>query len=83
MERLGIAAKRKPAKIIDFAQYIENNRDTNDQISTAKLLLAEIFVGAYHSNRWASKLTEYYSVNSKKNLQATGTTHNNKKMQWD
>ena len=23
MERLGIAAKRKPAKVIDFAQYIE------------------------------------------------------------
>ena len=31
MERLGIAAKRKPAKVIDFAQYIENNRGTNDQ----------------------------------------------------
>ena len=30
MERLGIAAKRKPAKVIDIAQYIENNRDTND-----------------------------------------------------
>ena len=30
MERLGIAAKRKPAKVIDFAQYIENNRGTND-----------------------------------------------------
>lgn len=29
MERLGIAAKRKPAKVIDFAQYIENNRGTN------------------------------------------------------
>ena len=28
MERLGIAAKRKPAKVIDFAQYIENNRGT-------------------------------------------------------
>ena len=30
MERLGIAAKRKLAKVIDFAQYIENNRGTND-----------------------------------------------------
>lgn len=30
MEQLGIAAKRKPAKVIDFAQYIENNRGTND-----------------------------------------------------
>ena len=30
MERLGIAAKREPAKVIDFAQYIENNRGTND-----------------------------------------------------
>ena len=29
MERLGIATKRKPAKVIDFAQYIENNRGTN------------------------------------------------------
>ena len=50
-------------------------------ISATKLLLAEIFVGAYNSNRWASKPTEYYSVNSKKDLQATGITHNNKKMQ--
>ncbi len=30
MERLGIAAKRKPAKVIDFSQYIESNRGTND-----------------------------------------------------
>ena len=30
MERLGIAAKREQAKVIDFAQYIENNRGTND-----------------------------------------------------
>lgn len=30
MERLGIAAKRKPVKVIDFVQYIENNRGTND-----------------------------------------------------
>ena len=30
MERLGIATKRKPANIIDFAQYMENNRGTND-----------------------------------------------------
>ena len=29
MERLGIAAKRKPAKVIDFVQYIENNRGNN------------------------------------------------------
>lgn len=30
MERLGIADKREPAKVIDFVQYIENNRGTND-----------------------------------------------------
>ena len=30
LERLGIATKRKPAKVIDIAQYIENNRGTND-----------------------------------------------------
>ena len=30
MERLGIATKRKPAKLIDFSQYIESNRGTND-----------------------------------------------------
>lgn len=29
MDRLGIAPKRKPAKVIDFNQYIETNRDTN------------------------------------------------------
>ena len=29
MERLGIAAKRKPAKIIDFTKYIDTNRSTN------------------------------------------------------
>jgi len=34
-------------------------------ISTTKLFLAEIFGGAYNSNRWTSKPTEYYSVNSK------------------
>lgn len=28
MERLGIAPKRKPARVIDFRQYIENNRST-------------------------------------------------------
>ena len=34
-------------------------------ISTIKLLLVEIFVGEYNSNRWTSKPKEYYSVNSK------------------
>lgn len=29
MERLGIAAKREPAKIIDFTKYIDTNRSTN------------------------------------------------------
>jgi len=48
-------------------------------ISTTKLFLAEIFAGAYNSNRWTSKPAEIYSVNIKTNLQATGTTHNNKK----
>lgn len=34
-------------------------------ISTTKLLLAEIFVGAYNFYRWTSKLAENYFVNSK------------------
>ena len=34
-------------------------------ISTTKLFLAEIFVGAYNFHRWTSKPTEYYFVNSK------------------
>ena len=29
MERLGIATKRKPAKVIDFTKYIDTNRSTN------------------------------------------------------
>ena len=29
MERLGIAAKRKPAKVIDFTKYIDTNRSNN------------------------------------------------------
>ena len=29
MERLGIVAKRKPAKVIDFTKYIDTNRSTN------------------------------------------------------
>ena len=51
-------------------------------ISTSKFLLAETSSGDYNFHRWTSKPTEYYSVNSKKNLQATGTTHNNERMQW-
>ena len=31
MERLGIAAKRKPAKVINFTRYIDTNRSTNYQ----------------------------------------------------
>lgn len=31
MERIGIVPKRNPAKVIDFSQYIENNRGTTDQ----------------------------------------------------
>lgn len=34
-------------------------------ISTTKLFLAEILLGDYNFHRWTSKLTEYYSVNSK------------------
>ena len=34
MERLGIAAKREPAKVIDFAQYIENNRGCKKTVLT-------------------------------------------------
>ena len=30
MERLGIVAKRKTEKVIDFSQYIESKRGTND-----------------------------------------------------
>ena len=51
-------------------------------ISTTKLFLAEISLGDYNFHRWTSKPTENYSVSSKRNLQATGTTHNNEKMQW-
>ena len=51
-------------------------------ISTTKFLIAELAVADYNFHRWTSKPTEYYSVNSKKNLQATGTTHNNERMQW-
>ena len=31
MERLGIAAKRKPAKVIYFTRYIDTNRSSNHQ----------------------------------------------------
>ena len=48
-------------------------------ISTSKFLVAETSSGDYNFHRWTCKPTEYYSVNSKKNLQATGTTHNNEK----
>ena len=51
-------------------------------ISTTKLFLAEISTGDYNFHRWTSKPTEIYSVSSKRNLQATGTTHNNEKIQW-
>ena len=30
MERIGIVSKRSPAKVIDFSQYIGNNRGTTD-----------------------------------------------------
>ena len=30
MERIGIVSKRNPAKVIDFSQYIGNNRGTTD-----------------------------------------------------
>ena len=30
MERIGIVSKRKPAKVIDFSQYIGNNLGTTD-----------------------------------------------------
>ena len=30
MERIGIVSKRNLAKVIDFSQYIENNRGTTD-----------------------------------------------------
>lgn len=51
-------------------------------ISTSKFLIAETSSEDYNFHRWTSKPTEYYSVNSKINLQTTGTTHNNEKMQW-
>ena len=34
-------------------------------ISTTKLLVVELSVADYNFHRWTSKLTEYYSVNSK------------------
>ena len=46
-------------------------------ICTTKLFLAEISLGDYNFHGWTSKPAENYSANSKKNLQATGTTHNN------
>ena len=49
--------------LIDFAQYIENNRGTNDQYHDC--FLAEILAGDYNFHRWTSKPTEIYSVNSK------------------
>ena len=51
-------------------------------ISITKILIVELVVADYNFHRLTCKPTEYYSVNSKKNLQATGTTHNNEKMQW-
>ena len=48
-------------------------------ISTTKLFLAEILDVDYNFHRWTSKPTENYSVSSKRNLQATWTTHNNEK----
>ena len=48
-------------------------------ISTTKLFLAEILDVDYNFHRWTSKPTENYSVSSKRNLQATRTTHNNEK----
>lgn len=69
MERLGIATKRKPAKVIDIAQYIETIVVLT--ISTTKLFLAEILDVDYNFHRWTSKPTENYSVSSKRNLQAT------------
>ena len=35
-------------------------------ISTTKLFLAEMLVGAYNSHRWISKPAEIYSANSKR-----------------
>ena len=46
-------------------------------ISTTKFLVAETPSRDYNFHRWTSKPAENYSVNSKRNLQATRTTHNN------
>ena len=51
-------------------------------ISTSKFLVAETSSGDYNFHRWTCKLSDDYSLNSQPNLQATGTTHNNEKMQW-
>ena len=40
MERLGIATKRKPAKVIDFTRYIDTNRSST---ISAKELLKQLF----------------------------------------
>ena len=51
-------------------------------ISTSKFLVAETSSGDYNFHRWTCKPTDDYSLKSPTNLQATGTTHNNEKMQW-
>ena len=51
-------------------------------MSYKKIFLTEILAEAYNFHGWTSKPAENYSANSKKNLQATGTTNNNERMQW-
>ncbi len=46
-------------------------------ISTTKLVVAEVVVGYYNLLRWTCKPSDYYLLNSKTNLQAARTTHNN------
>ena len=51
-------------------------------ISTIKFPLADFAILAYNIHRWTCKTSGDYSLNNTNDLQATGTTHNNEKMQW-
>lgn len=46
-------------------------------VSTTKFFIAETSYGDYNSHRRTCKPSDYYLLNSKTNLQATRTTHNN------
>ncbi len=49
-----------------YEQSVEKLNEAGTAISTTKLFLAEMLVGAYNSHRWISKPEEIYSTNSKR-----------------